>query len=59
MAAISLFAVFSLARLMNVKEDQGQLSAIARYSIFFSVFSGTTINMCIKDSFGISGLCSI
>lgn len=29
-----MFAVFALAKLMNVKEDQGQLSTIARYSIY-------------------------
>jgi hypothetical protein len=28
---LSLFAVLALAKLMNVKEDQSKLSAIARY----------------------------
>lgn len=57
-AKISLYAVFSLAKLMNVKEDQGQLSAIARYCLYsehifcilYFITSVYTYPMCAAES---------
>lgn len=46
-----LFAVYSLAKLMNVKEEQGKLSAIARLAfvvhmhLLFKFSAGIVINM--------------
>ena len=43
------FAVFALAKLMNAKEDQSQLSAIARYLILCCfIFNFKLIEICAQ-----------
>ena len=44
-----LFAVFALAKLMNAKEDQSQLSAIARYLVLCCyIFNFKPIEICVQ-----------